>query len=952
MAATDTAPTVSDALQAVLDLVCAQTSWPVGHAYLGVNAGLETLVSSKIWHCAAPARFATFRKVTEAAPVPADRGLAGRVLLSGRAASSLDVGSDLDPPRARAATACGLRAAFAFPVLIHAEAVGVLEFFSPAAVRPDDALLEVMASIAAGLGRVFERERAGKRLWESEHFASTVLASVTEGVIVYDRQLRYRVWNKFMEDLTGLRAAEVLGARAVDVFPHLAEHGIDKILQRALVGETVSSPDTPYRVPSTGKTGWVVGLYGPHLSADGKIMGVVGVVRDITDRKLIEERQEKREARFRALIEHSSDAIALFGADGTIVYASAPTTQVTGHLPEALVGRNAFDLVHPDDQEAARALLTDLVGRPGASVTSLLRMRHKDGRWRWIEGTATNLLAEPAVKGIVFNYRDATERKEAADEVQERAALMGRLITLSETLNKPLTEAGAAEAIGQGAIALSRADGAAVFFRQTDGALTCGWSHGMSPEYVRFIEAKPNDVPLVRVARADEANAPAAPGLGAAIEALILPNLAARPSDTTLARRTADEGYQALAGWPLIYKGRLVGVVGCYFTAPREWSAPEQEVFQAFCFEAAIALENAGLYEGQADKTAELEALFKLSKQLRAASTVEEMYPIIVERAKFLLRADGGSLALLNRDRTTFTRVYTSGIPGEIPGAPFAAAGSRSGRVVQSGIPYSTEEFRSERLGPLLGPVVIVPVRSEQETIGTLALGRRREAPRRPFAETEIRMAEGVAEIGGTAIQRARLHQNLEEAYLQIVLALAGVVDARDTYTADHSERIAMWAEAVARSMGCGKEEVQDIRRAARLHDIGKIGIPDSILLKPMGLTDAEWAVMRRHPLIGSEILMSVQRMRGVAKLVRHHQERWDGTGYPDGLLGEEIPLGARILAVVDAYSAITDDRPYKRARTHNDAIAEIRRCARAQFDPDVVEVFCHVVEQTGSPVP
>lgn len=181
----------------------------------------------------------------------------------------------------------------------------------------------------------------------------------------------------------------------------------------------------------------------------------------------------------------------------------------------------------------------------------------------------------------------------------------------------------------------------------------------------------------------------------------------------------------------------------------------------------------------------------------------------------------------------------------------------------------------------------------------------------------------------------------IEEAYLQVLVALATAVESRDTYTADHSERIARWAEAVARKLNRSEAEIQDIRRAAWLHDIGKIGIPDSILRKPMSLTKAEWAVMRQHPVIGEEILSSVDRMRGVANLVRHHQVRWDGTGYPDRLKGDQIPPGARILAVVDAYSAMIDVRPYKKARTHAEAMAELRQCAGTQFDPRIVAVFC-----------
>jgi putative nucleotidyltransferase with HDIG domain len=218
------------------------------------------------------------------------------------------------------------------------------------------------------------------------------------------------------------------------------------------------------------------------------------------------------------------------------------------------------------------------------------------------------------------------------------------------------------------------------------------------------------------------------------------------------------------------------------------------------------------------------------------------------------------------------------------------------------------------------------------------------------FTESVRRRVRGLAAQGVSALEAARLHervnQNLEQSHIQVVLALARTVEARDTYTAGHSERIASLAEAVGRALGCGEEEVRDIRRAALLHDIGKIGVPDQILRKPGPLTKEERAVMQHHAIIGEGILLSVERMRGVAKLVRYHQECWDGSGYPDGLSGEEIPLGARILAVVDAYSAMVDRRSYKRARPGRQAIKELEHCAGTQFDPRIVRVFCRMIER------
>ena len=151
-------------------------------------------------------------------------------------------------------------------------------------------------------------------------------------------------------------------------------------------------------------------------------------------------------------------------------------------------------------------------------------------------------------------------------------------------------------------------------------------------------------------------------------------------------------------------------------------------------------------------------------------------------------------------------------------------------------------------------------------------------------------------------------------------------------------------ALAVGRELHMGPEGLDEVARAAELHDVGKIAVPDAILDKAGPLDPVEWSFMRRHPLIGERILLEAPALRPVARLVRSSHERWDGGGYPDGLRGDEIPLGARVVAVCDAFDAMTTERPYRGPVTHSDAIAELRRCAGTQFDPMVVEAFCKVI--------
>jgi response regulator RpfG family c-di-GMP phosphodiesterase len=188
--------------------------------------------------------------------------------------------------------------------------------------------------------------------------------------------------------------------------------------------------------------------------------------------------------------------------------------------------------------------------------------------------------------------------------------------------------------------------------------------------------------------------------------------------------------------------------------------------------------------------------------------------------------------------------------------------------------------------------------------------------------------------------------QGIEQAYSSTLSALVHALDAREHETSDHSQRVVRYTLAVCHRMGLGGDELDQIGRGALLHDIGKIGVPDSILLKPGPLTAAEWAEMRRHPEVGHNILKAISFLAVPAEIVLTHQERWDGEGYPRKLKGEQIPLGARIFMLADTLDAMTSDRPYRKAATFAQAREEIARCAGTQFDPRCVEAFLDVPEE------
>jgi putative methionine-R-sulfoxide reductase with GAF domain len=244
------------------------------------------------------------------------------------------------------------------------------------------------------------------------------------------------------------------------------------------------------------------------------------------------------------------------------------------------------------------------------------------------------------------------------------------------------------------------------------------------------------------------------------------------------------------------------------------------------------------------------------------------------------------------------------------------------------------------------GSELAVPILVGDRLWGALDV---QEEARAAFEQADVRVFEAVAAAIGSAASAAAGYERLERAYLATAEALGSALESKEAHAAEHARSIVRNAEAVGARLGMSPDELRDLRYAAAFHDIGKVAVPERILNKPGPLTEAEKREVERHAVVGAEILADVDFLRGVLPLVRHCHEHWDGGGYPDGLAGDRIPLGARVILVCDAHDAMTADRPYRPALAPDAAYAEIRSAAGQQFDSRVTSAFLDAVARRAS---
>jgi len=348
------------------------------------------------------------------------------------------------------------------------------------------------------------------------------------------------------------------------------------------------------------------------------------------------------------------------------------------------------------------------------------------------------------------------------------------------------------------------------------------------------------------------------------------------------------------------------------------------------------------------DNKARLELIYQVSQKVGSVPRMTEMLEQVIRMTQRTLHATAASILLFRENNQELYFEVASGPVGKaLKQVKLNTQYGIAGQVARTGKPLIVNDVnRSESFHKNIDnttgfdtqSLICAPLVVHRQILGVIEVLNKLDGS--DFDEQDLEAVVSVASTAAMAIENTRLHQTILEAYKSTILTLAAVIDAKDPYTRGHSQRVMEYALMGGSSLSLSTEDMETLEYASILHDIGKIAIDAQILNKPEGLTAAEWNIIREHPAIGANVIKEIPFLEKASELVLYHHERYDGKGYPTGLKGEDIPFGARLIAVADAFDTMTTDRSYRTAYSIDRSIKELNRCSGTQFCPVAAEAF------------
>jgi HD-GYP domain-containing protein (c-di-GMP phosphodiesterase class II) len=403
---------------------------------------------------------------------------------------------------------------------------------------------------------------------------------------------------------------------------------------------------------------------------------------------------------------------------------------------------------------------------------------------------------------------------------------------------------------------------------------------------------------------------------------------------------------------PLAARGDLMGLlIGKSGEAP--FTPTDRDLVNDLAKDIAVAIQNTQLYERQNRINERQILLNQISQHLHQTLDLDQLIPNIFAEVNKAIKAEAQSIWLVDEEAGIIKCHFATGPESEnLKGFAVSLAAtsivgtsvSKKESIILKDAQRDRRRARSadEWTGFVTRSLMTVPLVLKDKSIGAIQAVNKRGG-RLFFNQEDLDLFRAIADSAALAVNNAQLLAELQNSYDLTLDALSAALDLRDRETEGHSRRVVEYTARLAEQIGLDRETIKNIRRGALIHDIGKIGVPDAVLHKPSSLDEEETRIIRRHPEAGYKMLADIPYLREEVRIVLGHQEKWDGSGYPYGLRGEQIPLGARLFMIADTFDALTSDRPYRQGRPYEVARKLIEEESGHQFDPQAVAAFLAV---------
>lgn len=666
---------------------------------------------------------------------------------------------------------------------------------------------------------------------------------------------------------------------------------------------------------------------------------------EINERTQIEKALSESERQMQALLASLDDIVVECNAKGVYLHVWTVKEDLLIGPKVDLIGHRVTDILPEETaQKFLHAIQQVFLTSTSTDLEYPLRTPTEE---RWFSARF-NLIksSRGADSTVCILIRDVTRRKVAESRVLHENARAEALLNIASQLNAQLNLESVYTTVCEAAVRALNTSAATIYlFNAQQNVFEYASGYGFPPNYDKQTKPIPAEIYKLLISNANEPYV---------LDIQVVPEVFDYVPVLEL-------DMHSITGVNLLRDKQLVGNLALYtFERPAKFTANDLALLQGLADQAVLAIANARLYEDSQRRLQNIQALHRMDMAISGSLELSISLKIILEELTRHLQVDAANIFIMNAYMNTLEFAVGHGFNNPITQKTQIRLGDGlTGRIALERQPLHISDELENHLEVqrfnLLAPEKFrgyygLPLIAKAQVQGVIEIFHR--APLKPDTEW-LEFIETIAGQAAIAIENITLFNKLQRSNTELGLAyditLEGwsrAMDLRDRETEGHTQRVAEMTVQLGQSLGLSDQEIVNARRGALLHDMGKLGIPDSILLKPGKLTDEEWEIMKKHPTYAYEMLSPISYLRPALDIPYCHHEKWDGTGYPRGLKGESIPIAARIFSVADVWDALRSDRPYRKAWSREKVIAYIREHKEDYFDPKVVDAFLSIIDQ------